>query len=151
MPVLRASKPSTVCRYSGITKKVPWMMNAWHHCTTSPARILGICGNARSSSGSWPRSLTRSSCRTNSHSRTEPIAISHKVGDSPSGDTGAAAFAVTHPHWLDFRTPNTAAPSPAADSTAPPRSSLLLRPTVAGSTFRNSIKINITTVSPANT
>ncbi len=151
LPVFSASKPSTVCRYSGITKKVPWMMNAWHHCTTSPARILGICGSARSSSGSFPASLTRCSCRMNSHSTTEPIAISHKLGDRPSGETGAASFALTHPHWLVFRTPNTTAPRPAADSTAPPRSSLLLRPTVAGISFRNSIRISITTVSPANT
>ena len=41
LPVLSASKPSTICRYSGTTKNVDWMMNAWHHCTMSPAFMRG--------------------------------------------------------------------------------------------------------------
>ena len=52
---------------------------------------------------------------------------------------GAAALGVIQPHWLDRRMPKTAVPRPAADSTAPPRSSLPLRPTVAGMSVRKSM------------
>ena len=65
------------------------------------------------------------------------MTISHSVGESPSGvsgsplTTGTPAFGVIQPHWLDLRTPRTIAPRPAAESTAPPISSLVLRGVVA--------------------
>jgi len=38
MPVWSALKPRTVCRYNGMTKNVPMMMNCWQNSTIKPAR-----------------------------------------------------------------------------------------------------------------
>ena len=83
--------------------------------------------------------------------------MSHSVGDSPSGVTGVPlisgtlALGVIQPHWLERRMPSTMDPRPTAESTAPPVSSLFLRPCTAGMIRRKSRMMSTTTDSAAKT
>ncbi len=52
MPVSRASRPSTSCRYSGTTKKTPIMIRFWLNRPTSPERSGGTLTRSRWTSGS---------------------------------------------------------------------------------------------------
>ena len=91
------------------------------------------------------------SWRAKTPSRTRPPEISQITGDNPSGVNGADAVGAIQPHWLERRMPNTATPRPAAERIAPVRSSLPLRPAIAGIKRMNTMSASTTTVSAAKT
>ncbi len=130
---------------------MPMIMNCWLARVFRPACRRGILKSLTSSRGSFPASRSLSSRRMNRPSRTRPLTMRKITGDKPNGVNGAAALGVIQPHWLERRMPNTAMPSPAAESNEPPTSSLPGRPFVAGMRRRKSIRTNTTTVSEAKT
>ena len=91
------------------------------------------------------------SWRAKNPSRTRPPEISQITGDKPSGVNGADAVGAIQPHWPERRMPNTTAPRPAADSTAPVMSSLPLRPATVGIKRKNNMSASTTRVSAAKT
>ena len=88
LPVCSASKPSTVCRYSGSTKKVAWMMNAWHAWIVRPGLHPRDLEQREVEQRVLAARLDPSSHAAKAYSRTAPMTISHSVGDSPSGVSG---------------------------------------------------------------
>ena len=59
---------------------------------------------------------------TNPQSTTQPAAMTNRVSEKPKIVTGES-LGLTHPHVLDFSTPNTNNPRPEAESTEPTPSS----------------------------
>jgi hypothetical protein len=118
MPVCRASRPSTSCRYSGTTRKTSMRMRFWLNSPTRPERSGGIHSRLMWTSGSAPV-FSRRRCHTvNAHSRTAPPAILQMVREKPSGVMGEF-FGSTQPQVLDCSVPSTMRPRPAADMTPP--------------------------------
>ena len=77
--------------------------------------------------------------------------MNHSTAEMPNSD-GASGFGETQPQTLDRRTPNTAIPRPAAESTTPTRSIFGRLPGGSSAIRRASTRMPITTrTSPANT
>ena len=118
MPVCRAFRPSTSCRYSGTTKKTPMRMRFWLNSPVRPARSGGIRSRLMCTSGSAPI-FSRWRCHTvKAHSRTAPPTIIQMVSEKPNGVIGEF-FGTTQPQVLDCSVPSTMTPRPTADMTAP--------------------------------
>ena len=85
MPVWRASRPRTSCRYRGTVKKTPMRMRFWVNSPPSPDRSVGILMRSRCTSGSAPVASRRRSQRTNPHSSAAPPAMTNGVSENPNG------------------------------------------------------------------
>ena len=72
LPVSNASKPSTTCRYTGMTKNVPIRTSCCPTSVESPARSCAMRSSVVSSSWSRPRRARRCSQATNAHEQREP-------------------------------------------------------------------------------
>ena len=152
IPVSRASRPSTICRYSGTVKKMPIRIRFCESNPISPDRTGGISNRSRCTSGSVP-DASRCRCqRTNAHSSTPPAAITKNVSENPNGSTGES-FGFSQPQVLAWSVPRTIAPSPTAERIAPVRSKRGLAPSRIASWTKGLIARmpRTMTTSPTNT
>ena len=146
-----AESPSETDRNSGTTKKTPDWTKYWKKNIRRPPVSWTFRSIDGRTSGSSPRSSSRDSHSKNSHSRNRPPRMSHSVAEMPNS-SGASGFGATHPHTLERRTPKTARPNPAAESTTPTKSMRGRFPGGSSSIRRVIARIPSTiSTSPANT
>ena len=158
LPVSNASKPSTTCRYTGMTKNVPMRTSCCPTSVESPARSCEMRSSVVSSSWSRPRRARRCSHEANAHSKARPASTMNGTGEKPNGVISVPPISggvrgCTKPHTLLRRIANTARPRPAAESATPTMSSRGRRSASGARAIcpRSSRMPITTTVSPANT
>ena len=158
LPVSNASRPSTTCRYTGMTKNVPMRTSCWPSSVESPARSCAIRSSVVSSSWSWPRRARRCSQATNPHSSARPARTRNGTGEKPSGVISVPLISGglrgwTKPQTLLRRIANTSRPRPAEESATPTTSSRGRRSAAGARAIcpRRSRMPITTTVSAANT
>ena len=122
-PVSSASSPWTICRKSGIVKKIPIRIRFWASSIETPPRSARMRSSGRWTSGSRPRSSRRRSQATKPARTSAPAPITNGVSEKPNGSIGEAAGA-SQPQLLACRTPKTISARPEAESTLPTQSRL---------------------------
>ncbi len=138
-------------------KKVPWRISHCTNCVPMPRFATRLANMRRCSSGSRPwRSLDRM-CRKNQARISTPTATKSQTGETPPSGmitappTEKSFLALNQPYCDDCRMPSTTKNSPAADSTAPPRSKRGAVWVTGGSSIlraRNTIHATTSTCSP---
>ena len=103
IPVCRASRPSTSCRYSGHDEEDTHQDEVLAEQPDQPRPHRRDPGQGEMHQRVGPVA-SRWRCQvTNPHSSTPPAAMTNNVSDKPNGSTGEF-FGLTQPHVLDCRT-----------------------------------------------
>ena len=117
-PVSSASRPWTICRKSGIVKKIPIRIRFWARSIETPPRSGGILQQAEVHAAVPRRAPRAGAPRPRSRrGQTPPAAITNGVSEKPKGSIGELRGR-SQPQLLACRTPRTITPRPAAESDA---------------------------------
>ena len=128
LPVSNTSSPSTTCRYTGITKKVPIRTSCWPMSVPRAGAQRPDPQQRGVEQRVLPLRARRCSHEPNAHRSASPPSTMNGTTEKPSGVisvppmvSGVRDF--TKPQTLARRIASTMMPSPAEDSTTPTMSS----------------------------